>query len=944
MKPILPALKIIKTVAIVGVFIALASFPLVARAAEPSSFSDAVGVSPGKLTHWGNQWVFRDAFKQSMPWRSNEKNRALHLDHDGWVASLEEGQFAWSLLHSQAGPHYPGGGYRVSYDGKGELRFSGAAEVVQASPGEMLVEVDPKKGGIRLELRATDPENPLRNLQILPEALAGGGPEASVFHPRFLELLDGFTVIRFSHLMKAGDDNPRSWEARVTPGNQTQAGGKGIALEYAIALSNELQADAWFTIPVAADAAYMRSFAEMVKQRLNPALRVYVEYGDDVGVWPTKSSQYCLEEGRELGLGEDWTQARNRYYARRSKELFAIWNEVFENDERLITVLNALSDEVCKMAADGADAAGMVTLFGSKFGKLENIDHLLSMDLDALMDELEKEAEINDGVNEEIARAKRFNLQPVSFYMTPIICALGPIAKERGKEIHEQVIAKALAMLEHPKMEPIFRKFIQSWRDAGGGLWIHEGLVHQPSQWGWFGLLKHMDEDPEGSPKFRAVRAEMIQGIPLRSDAEEKAVDPIMGSAAGWTVRLDIDGYFPDEGILVSTQSPDFWKQGPGAFITKPPYLNGKERQKYHRVYIRPTGEDWTEQMLTVVPDADGKLDLSCYVVAPGTMNIVHWDDLRAEGATLRNGSFEAADEEGLPAYWRKGGWKSEAPEGEYRTGTADAADGEDYVTASWTQQWITTLADVKKDQPIVLRWKNRFVPPETRYPVRVGISGLTTGGESGTSFQIPSGMRTDNAAPERYINRLLDGFGIEKYGKRKQVNTALGIYLTRADEEWQERTIRLEPKNDGKIELTFHGARIRDLEENVYTPVIIDYKGIRVEGANLPDLKTWARIGKDTEFKIYHDGFIRTWYHAGLRAKLDGVKAGTPVVITMKVRISKVLRSRSRAGIGSTYYIGNLIDEPFQRRQGNFTDPRLHEKAINMLDLGLPKSRSLLA
>ena len=197
--------------------------------------------------------------------------------------------------------------------------------------------------------------------------------------------------------------------------------------------------------------------------------------------------------------------------------------------------------------------------------------------------------------------------------------------------------------------------------------------------------------------------------IPLDKDAAEKAADPVMGSAAGWTVRLDLDGYFPEQDILVSVSSPDAWKQGPGAFITKPPYLNGKPRQDYHRVYIRPTGEDWTEQMVTVVPDADGKLDLTCYVVAPGAMNIVHWDDLRADGATLRNGSFEETGEDGLPAHWRKGGWRSEAPEGEYRTDTNDAADGKDYVTASWTHQWIATLTDVKKDRPITLRWKTRF-------------------------------------------------------------------------------------------------------------------------------------------------------------------------------------------------------------------------------------------
>jgi len=370
--------------------------------------------------------------------------------------------------------------------------------------------------------------------------------------------------------------------------------------------------------------------------------------------------------------------------------------------------------------------------------------------------------------------------------------------------------------------------------------------------------------------------------IPLQPDADEKAADPVMGSAAGWTVRLDIDGYFPDEGVLVSTKSTDFWKQGSGAFITKPPYLNGKERQKYHRVYIRATGEDWAEQMVTIVPDADGKLTLSCYVVAPGAMNLVQWDDIRVEGATLKNGGFEKIADDGSPKGWHLSGWNSKAPKGEVIHDPRGAAEGERYVQASWTWQWNATITDVKKDQPIILRWKNRFITAETRYPVRVGFNGIA----SGMALKTATGMQTNNDAPERYIGRLLDGFDIKAYGDPKQVRNALGIYLAQAGEEWTERTITVEPESDGELELTFHGARIRDLEKNTYTPILIDYKDITVEGATLPDQEEWERIGKDTDIKIRHDGFVRTWYQAGLRTKLTDIQAGTPVVITLKVRV----------------------------------------------------------
>lgn len=389
--------------------------------------------------------------------------------------------------------------------------------------------------------------------------------------------------------------------------------------------------------------------------------------------------------------------------------------------------------------------------------------------------------------------------------------------------------------------------------------------------------------------------------VPLRSDAKEKAADPVMGSAAGWTVRMDIDGYFPDEGVLVSTTSPDFWKQGPGAFITKPPYLNGHQRQKYHRVYIFPTGEDWTQHKVTVVPDASGKLTLTCYAVAPGAMHIVHWDDIRIEGAKLDNGGFEKLDDEATPAGWKLGGWKTRAPKGRLVTDADDAAEGKRYVMSSWSWHWSATISDVVKDRPIVLRWKNRFVTPETRYPVRVGLNGLhLTDPEKHTKFEIASGMKTDAESGERYVGRLLDGFGIARYGPSKAVNAALGVYLAEASRKWRTRTIRLKPESDGQIELTFHAARVRDRDKGVYDPVYVDYRIVGVEGATLAnaDLRNvdeagcpagWRRIGLDRDFRIVREedgkALARTWHQAGLRQTLTDVLAGREIRIRLEVR-----------------------------------------------------------
>jgi len=476
-----------------------------------------VGVSPGALSHWSTQWCFTDQFAHSLPWRSSDKAVPLVLDEHGWVRELAAGQTAWSLVHTKAGPHYLGGTWIATYEGSGELRFSQAASETARAPGRIELAVDPTRdGGVKVELLRSDPADPLRDLRLIPAELID---HDSAFHPRFLELMQGFDIVRCTGLMRTGGGAKRAgdWAGRPTTQHQTQAGKRGMAVEHAIALCNKLEADCWITVPVTAEEVWVRGCAELVRDGLDEDLRIYVEYGNDVGVWPTGSSQYCIKQGLAAGLSEDHHQARSRYYAQRSAEIFAVWKEVFAGDQRLRCALDVFDEQVCtwpeggESAGELADVSAIVALFGGDFGRIQNIDHLLATDLDTLMDELAEQAQVHEGVIEELERAHRYELEPMSFYLTPIIAPIGPIAQKHGEEVQRQVEAKTLAMLMHPRMERIYRDFIASWHAAGGGAWIHPGFVHQPGQWGWFGLLQHMDQDPVDSPKFRAVRASMLE-------------------------------------------------------------------------------------------------------------------------------------------------------------------------------------------------------------------------------------------------------------------------------------------------------------------------------------------------------------------------------------------------------------------------------------------------
>ena len=120
-----------------------------------------------------------------------------------------------------------------------------------------------------------------------------------------------------------------------------------------IDLANARGANPWFCMPHLADDDYVRQFARLVKERLRPDLKAYVEYSNEVWNWIYPATHFADAEGKRLKLGDP---AFGRYYSQRSVEVFRIWEEELGRD-RLVRVLasqfvNAVADRA------GADMEG----------------------------------------------------------------------------------------------------------------------------------------------------------------------------------------------------------------------------------------------------------------------------------------------------------------------------------------------------------------------------------------------------------------------------------------------------------------------------------------------------------------------------------------------------------------------------------------------------------
>jgi hypothetical protein len=197
---------------------------------------------------------------------------------------------------------------------------------------------------------AASPEGSgITNLSVLRPGI----PEdtKAVFGDEFIKSLKPFAALRFMDWLETnhnpgfyGDPGHHAlnWADRHLPTDATQSnyGNKyGVAWEYVIELANQTHKDIWINIPVAATDDYVKQLAQLLKDKLNPDCKIYIEHSNEV--WNFSFPQYVynkLAAIDEVGKGksplandgtkdqEVWTHRR---HAQRLVEIGKIFREAF---------------------------------------------------------------------------------------------------------------------------------------------------------------------------------------------------------------------------------------------------------------------------------------------------------------------------------------------------------------------------------------------------------------------------------------------------------------------------------------------------------------------------------------------------------------------------------------------------------------------------------------
>ncbi|MDX2111637.1 MAG: thrombospondin type 3 repeat-containing protein [Verrucomicrobiota bacterium] len=268
----------------------------------------------------------------------------------------------------------------LTWQGDADIRLAGGtylgAESSGASTGRLVngrrVYRYTANSMSNLTVEEINAANPVTNIAVwLPDPAdpQNKSLEGKFWHPTFIQRLQDFDLNHI-RMMDWGDTNQspqQDWSDRRLPVHRSQHGllntrapangftgnrPTGICWEYMISLANTLNRDVWLCVPHLATDDYVTNLANLVRYGsdgvnpytsaqaspvfapLNPNLRVYVEYSNEI--WSSGNSfpqgNWAQDQANALGI------TKPRFNARRFCQIWSKFQAIFGGSERIVRV------------------------------------------------------------------------------------------------------------------------------------------------------------------------------------------------------------------------------------------------------------------------------------------------------------------------------------------------------------------------------------------------------------------------------------------------------------------------------------------------------------------------------------------------------------------------------------------------------------------------------
>ena len=495
-----------------------------------------IGINLSHIHYWSSQWMFVDAMKQSWDWFVqdidgivwNEPNIKIPLRDDGYPKEVPfmSGSKPYRVhtimfMDMRAdGLLYPEGYYTLIFEGKGEviIEWDTGCQVFTESNKPHKVYVKPSDYGVNLIINKSYAEDPVRNIRFIMPGYEDTY-ETEPFHPKFLELLEPFQVIRYMRSSYTEEGSIESWNERAKLYDNTQSNMEkgGLAVEYIVMLSNKLKKDPWIIIPYRADDNYVAELAKYLHKNLSPDLKAYIEYGNETWNSIFPAYNYVNNNGLQLNLSlyNDPYKAGLKYSALRSLQIFKIFEDEYCTDiNRIVKVMSAhgenlwTGEQMVEVVKDpklnihnvAVDAIAIAPYFGfeaaNELGDMGDFEVTVDEILDKMEDEMIKT--VPQSVSSYFTLAKSINADLISY--------------EGGQHFsslfypdNDKLVNLMIEINRHPRMKDLYLEYFDLWYQNGGKLFMNFVFVEEPNNYGAFGILEHLYQDLASAPIWQAM-------------------------------------------------------------------------------------------------------------------------------------------------------------------------------------------------------------------------------------------------------------------------------------------------------------------------------------------------------------------------------------------------------------------------------------------------------
>lgn len=480
---------------------------------------------------WSTQYPFLNVMKSARPWlghvngqfggfEASQLEDEGYLDEHGWPMELPEGVDkleSYLLTDLPREAQYFTGQYRLTYEGSGTLRVGGRARNARYGDHEVTFTFEPGEGPVAVSILRTDPADHIRNIAIVHQDHADLYDMGVTFNPRWVALIRDLRVVRFMDWMITNGSFVSEWRNRPVPQDYTW-GRRGVPVEVMVDLANQIGADPWFTMPHAADDAYVEAFATYVHQHLGPRRVAYVEYSNEMWNFLFEQSRWAIEQA-EARWGQDgdaWMQ----WTGMRAAQVMDTWTRVFGGSDRLVRVAgvhtgwpgleDALLDAPLVQAeglprpADSFDAYAVTGYFGIDGDDTEIPGRILRWDrqgvLEAKLTEYLRDGPLKHLLTEVFPHhaksAERYGLRLIMYEGGTHIVGL-------NEWVDNEDLTRIFTAYNYgPQMGELYAELLAGWQAAGGVLFNGFVDVAKPSKWGSWGARRHLGDD---SVRWRAL-------------------------------------------------------------------------------------------------------------------------------------------------------------------------------------------------------------------------------------------------------------------------------------------------------------------------------------------------------------------------------------------------------------------------------------------------------